>query len=166
MYRFTLDAASEFLFGSCVNALQTTELPYPTTLSPFSQSSPSHNATSELDFSTAFLNAQTAISNRERAGPIWPLGEIWEDKVKAPMKVINEYIEPIVHDALRKRGERDEEKKLLGVVSQGEKDVGEDETLLDHLVEKTLDPHILKDETLVILSSICLICPMADFSSV
>ncbi|KAF8723818.1 hypothetical protein AX14_009145 [Amanita brunnescens Koide BX004] len=69
--------------------------------------------------------------DRERFGWIWPLSEIWEDKTRKPMQIVDGYIEPIIQEALAK--------KKAGTFDT--KDTGdhldEGETLLDHLIRVT-----------------------------
>ncbi|KAF9070001.1 cytochrome P450 [Rhodocollybia butyracea] len=157
--RFTLDTATEFLFGSCVHSLAA-GLPFPRNVAqpvesgiatPISSSeklplSPNIPATKlAREFTKAFLEAQGIISIRERFPSIWPLLEIRKDKTKAPMKVINAFIEPIVAEAVAKM--KGQEKKNDSAVE----DIGEEDTLLDHLVKQTDDPVVIKDATLNIL---------------
>lgn len=136
MYRFTLDSATEFLFGHCVHSLNA-GLPYSHNVSNI----PANVLTPEKrlanDFSTAFLDVQFTVGRRERLGSVWPLWEIFEDKTTKPMKVVNAFIEPIIADAVAKKNDAWREK----VSEEGKK------TLLDHLVQVTSDPKILKDET-------------------
>ena len=136
MGRFALDSATEFLFGHCVHSLDA-GLPYPHNLS----NTPTNILTPEKqvanDLSAALLDAQFAVGQRERFGFVWPLREVFENKTKKPMKVIDAFIEPIVADAIAKNDIRREEKV-------SEEDEG---TLLDHLIQVTSDPKILKDET-------------------
>ncbi|KAF5393251.1 hypothetical protein D9757_000767 [Collybiopsis confluens] len=145
--RFTLDSATEFLFGSCVNSLEA-GIPYPdnSTLPALSSSLPT-TSTNNLarEFSNAFLEAQDAISNRERFNLIWPLLEIRKDKTEEPMKILNAFIQPIVTEAVEKM------KNMQGLTSEEKEDVEDNETLLDHLVKFTKDPVVLKDETLNIM---------------
>ena len=49
------------------------------------------------------------------------------------MKIVNAYIDPILKEALKKKSVWDEE---MGG-KRNEKDIAEDETLLDHLVKLT-----------------------------
>ena len=144
MSRFTLDSATEFLFGNRVHSLASST-PYPHTSNP-SHAEPGHSDAADA-FASAFLAAQVVISTRERLGWIWPLFEIWQDKSKAPVRIVNAFIEPIVREAIDKR---------RNPLAPGDGDVKiEDEkgeTLLDHLVSLTSDPVVLKDETYVTLS--------------
>ncbi|KAF9007215.1 CYP63 cytochrome P450 monooxygenase-like protein [Cyathus striatus] len=146
MSRFTLDSATEFLFGSCVHSLEST-LPYPHNAPPYLNAQV-HRSAADI-FARAFLESQEIISTRERLGWIWPLWEITKDKTKEPMEIVNAYIEPIIKEAIRKK----EEAMKEGIVREKriESEVAEDETLLDHLVGITTDPVVLRDETLNIM---------------
>ncbi|KAL4249120.1 cytochrome P450 family protein [Abortiporus biennis] len=138
--RFTLDAATEFLLGSCVDSLSS-ELPYPH-LAP--QAIHANNKTPAEDFSKAFAEAQVTVGRRLRRSILWPLFEFFKYDTEEPMKVVNAYIEPILRQALERSA----------VSTTDEKDidkVGEEETLLDYLVKHTKDPLVLRDETLNIL---------------
>ncbi|KAF9489714.1 cytochrome P450, partial [Pleurotus eryngii] len=153
MGRFTLDSATEFLFGSCVHSLNG-RLPYPydKQLLHYSNSQPSEEVADK--FADAFLQAQLIIAGRERMGWIWPLTEIWGDRTNEHMKVIDAFIAPIIKDAVQKKGLADEQKGLTGAATsdvEKKDDVSDDETLLDHLVKFTSDPVVLKDEVLNIM---------------
>ncbi|KAF8890928.1 cytochrome P450 monooxygenase pc-1 [Infundibulicybe gibba] len=146
MSRFTLDSATEFLFGTCVHSLSA-GIPYPHNITFALPDSASPHATRANEFAQAFLEAQEMIADRERTGWVWPLLEIFRERTKKPMKVVNAYIEPIIQEAL--------EKKRLAGPNSAEKhansEVGDDETLLDHLVSLTSDPKVIRDETLNIM---------------
>ena len=118
-----------------------------------------------MQFSAAFLRAQIVIAERERYGNIWPLLEIFNDRAREPMEVVNRYLDPVIRDAVG----RYKEKKAAG----GRREKGEEEgeeTLLDHLVtltsgwffffalsgfglgvDENVDTALLRDETLNIL---------------
>ncbi|KAG2139813.1 cytochrome P450 [Suillus bovinus] len=139
MSRFTLDSATEFLFGNCVHSLSA-GLPYP------------HNvATTEAltkktkiaeDFAQAFADAQTIVAQRSLKGWVWPLFEIFKDNTTAPMRIVKSFIDPILKEAIAKKQSH----------ASGEKNLdNEDATLLDHLVQTTTDPVVLRDEILNIL---------------
>ncbi|OCH92180.1 cytochrome P450 [Obba rivulosa] len=140
--RFTLDSATEFLFGTCVNSLDSA-LPYPHNASSPAKASTSTTASAEA-FAAAFNSAQHVISERGRTGWIWPLFEIFKDKSAEHMRVVDNFLEPVLKEALTKKERRIREETK-------EKDETEDETLLDHLVKFTSDPVVLHDETLNIL---------------
>lgn len=126
--RFTLDSATEFLFGTCIHSLDTT-LPYP-------WNAPSHlkvraNSPAEA-FARAFTEAQDVIVNRIRIGPIWPFWELMGDKSAEPMRIVDECLVPILETAVKKH----KEAKAAGLEDRPE-EISEDETLLDHLVKYT-----------------------------
>lgn len=50
----------------------------------------------------ALASSQTLTALRLRRGAIWPFMEFWGDKVKPHRKIIDEFIEPILVDALAK----------------------------------------------------------------
>lgn len=165
MSRFTLDSATEFLFGSCVHSLATV-LPYPFH-APSSltqrESSPAE------DFALAFTQAQDAVNFRVRMGPyIWPWFELFGSKTKGPMRVVDAFLDPILKAAVEKA----RVEKTLGTATSNDskEEIGEDDTLLDHLVKYTdggyivvrrpmnnsqltlvLDPKVLHDEVLNIM---------------
>lgn len=128
MSRFTLDAATEFLFGNSVESL-TAGLPYPDNATNIPTIVRTIQGDAANAFATAFLEAQNVISVRERFGWVWPLAEISKDKSYQPMQVVNAYIEPIVKDALARKRNLPAEEKVSGN--------GEYETLLDNLVSVT-----------------------------
>lgn len=159
MSRFTLDTATEFLFGNCVHSLSA-GLPYPHNVTL--QSALNETNSSVSAFTHAFLEAQQVIASRERSGWSWPLAEIWEDKTRKPMQIVDGYIKPIIQEALTKKAGSFDTK------DKGEH-LAEGETLLDHLIRVTegehmgflvlelhhectrIDPKVLKDETCVAL---------------
>jgi len=136
MGRFTLDSANEFFFGHCVHSLNA-GLPYPHNASDIPANILTPEEQVANNFSAAFLDVQTVVSQRERLGSLWPLWEIFENKTKKPMKIIDASVEPIVADAIAKKDDARHKEK---VSEEGEG------TLLDHLVQVTSDPKILKDE--------------------
>ncbi|EJD53569.1 CYP63 cytochrome P450 monooxygenase-like protein [Auricularia subglabra TFB-10046 SS5] len=139
--RFTLDSATEFLFGACVHALAS-PLPRPGEIMADGSRrvAPGAVLSRADEFVRAFNQAQVVISNRLWVGPIWPLYEFWQDKTKEPMKVIDAFIDPILAQALSKKKER----VALGELAADDKE--EAATLLDHLVMHTDDAKVIKDE--------------------
>jgi hypothetical protein len=152
--RYTLDSASEFLFGNDIRSLSA-GLTYPRTaiLSGDRKNEPSNG------FADAFTRAQISSVDRLRYGKLWPLVEFWEDKVKREMKNVHKFIEPIIEVAL--------ENKKNSVKTNA--DEGSEATLLEHLIEVTdgkccclfvfaqksciglPDPMIIRDEILNIM---------------
>lgn len=82
----------------------------------------------------AFAQSQELIAARARIGWIWPLFEIFKDKTKEPMRVVNGFLDPILKEAVHKHTTQKlpagfEDKEAVGEA--------EAETLLDHLVRLT-----------------------------
>ena len=94
--RFSLDAASEFLFGKTLDTLSAS-LPVPGT-----PMGPKGSATEDTwgSFISAFESAQQNITNRGRLGPIWPLFELFKDKNEEHSNVIRQWLSPLVQQAL------------------------------------------------------------------
>ncbi|KAJ6590254.1 cytochrome P450 [Mycena sp. CBHHK59/15] len=144
--RFTMDSATEFLFGSCVDSLHA-NIPYAHNVPFPPPQSRSAQAQTANRFIAAFSDAMQAIAERENLGHIWPLFEVFRDTTAAPMRIVSAFLDPIIHAAVEK-------KRLLAKAGQGGKALdgaGEGETLLDELLNSTSDPKVLKDETLNIL---------------
>jgi hypothetical protein len=85
--RFTLDSATEFLFGRNVDTLAN-DLPYPHHVVVSRNVDPSPAE----EFAKAFAEAQYIVSERSKLGRIWPLLEIFEDKTKKPMRVVDSFL--------------------------------------------------------------------------
>lgn len=141
--RFTLDSATDFLFGACVNSLDA-GLPYPANFRPLAASGSGGTEGTDLGsaaevFARAFGEALWWISVRSRIGDVWPLWEIFEDKTKKHMEVVNAYIEPILQEALSKKITNMEQmgEERTGQKTDGKEGIKDDETLLDHLVKYT-----------------------------
>ncbi|KAJ6478042.1 cytochrome P450 monooxygenase pc-1 [Mycena vitilis] len=139
--RFTMDSASEFLFNSCVHSLKA-NLPYSHNVAFPPPQSNAPEARAAMKFTGAFSDAMIAISKREVLGRIWPLFEIFGDKTAAPMRIISEYLDPVIHAAM--------EKKRLAEPQEKDDD-SEELSLLDDLLNTTSDPRVLKDEMLNML---------------
>ncbi|KAF8966456.1 cytochrome P450 [Flammula alnicola] len=136
--RFTLDSATQFLFGHNVESLSA-GLRYPDS-SPLANSPAFRNHPSNV-FVDAFLEGQTRSAVRGRVGPNWPLLEFWSDKIKPLRKVMDKFTEPVLIEALAKK----ESEKAI----QDDADHGD--TLLSHLLQHTQDTTVLKDELLNLL---------------
>ncbi|KAE9399487.1 cytochrome P450 [Gymnopus androsaceus JB14] len=140
--RFTLDSATEFLFGHSIGTLSD-PLPYP------SSHTGTINFTTQTEtfsarISRAFTDAQVATSRRGHLGAMWPLMEFWKDDVKETMQPVHEFLEPIMKEGVRRAKEAksaQSEESKMGLAE-------EHETLLDHLMEYTDDPILLRDEIL------------------
>ncbi|KAF7798903.1 hypothetical protein EIP86_010131 [Pleurotus ostreatoroseus] len=128
--RFTLDSATEFLFGACVDSLESS-LPYPYHAPPDLREQP---LTKAEEFARAFAQAQTVISERVRTGRIWPYYELSGSRTEESMRVVDSFITPILQEALKKhKDERDSGKPVQGK----DGDVEDGETLLANLVRYT-----------------------------
>lgn len=126
--RFTLDSATEFLFGKDVCSLSA-GLPYPPT-SEKAKMNDTFSTHPANKFAKSFLNAQLESSKRSKYSALWPLWEFWESKVDQNVKVMDEFIQPLLKDALA-------QKAKSGGKGAGDEEVGEDTTLLEHLVRQT-----------------------------
>ncbi|KAG6883821.1 hypothetical protein C0992_007694, partial [Termitomyces sp. T32_za158] len=129
MSRFTLDSAAEFLFGYNVQSI-TAGIPYPHNNFHVPPNSVSPQAHAANEFAAAFLQVQEAIARRNLYGWIWPLMEIFEDKTKKPMKIVRDFLNPIIKEALFRNANvpKDASKE-----EETESHVEEGETLIGHL---------------------------------
>lgn len=80
------------------------------------------------------------IARRMCYGTMWPLTEFWHDTMKVPMKIVHNFVDPIVAEAIKRKKE--------GHRSLKEKD---EETLLENLVNSTEDHITLRDEIMSLL---------------
>ncbi|KAJ7592412.1 cytochrome P450 [Mycena floridula] len=129
--RFTLDSATDYLFGKDVRSLSA-GLPYPPSVagSGYVKDHPSNK------FMTAFALGQHYSSLRARSGVHWRMMEMKRDEVLPLRKVINEFVDPIIDEMLEKQDVKIEE---------------DDESFLEHLVRHTQDHQILQDELINLL---------------
>jgi hypothetical protein len=124
-----MDSATEFLFGHDVGTLSA-GLPYPAS-SPIANSDEFLNHPSNK-FTHAFEAGQRFSSFRSGYGSIWPLAELWENKVKPYREIVDQFIEPVLVEALARRAaitkEPSADRKLVDTKG---------ETLLSHLISHT-----------------------------
>ncbi|KAK0439708.1 cytochrome P450 [Desarmillaria tabescens] len=139
--RFTLDSATEYLFGKDVNSTSA-GLPYPAG-SPLANNPHFVNHPSNV-FVKAFAAAQEQSAVRLERGQYWPLFEFSVDAVKPLRQVVNEFVEPLLVEALNRKTKSD---KLV----ENEKDSDENMSLLARLVENTDDTKVIRDELVNIL---------------
>ncbi|KAJ3969298.1 cytochrome P450 [Lentinula raphanica] len=136
--RFTLDTASEFLFGQTLNTLM---LELPGQGNHAVKMGPKGSAIDDEfgSFAWAFEDVQIKISTRMRIGNIWPLFEFFHDSTEKSNAVVHDFLRPLVDKALdrrnRKHIETDEE----------------DETFLDHLARSTEDRDTVRFQLLNML---------------
>jgi len=120
--RYTMDTATEFLFGQDVQSLSA-GLPYPSAYSGFVP--PRDHPSGK--FTHAFNRAQRYAFPRGFFASAWRLLDFWEDTVQTQMGMTNQFIDPLIHAALQKK--RDARGVYEANVDDG--------TLLDHLVQQT-----------------------------
>ncbi|KAF5374312.1 hypothetical protein D9758_004630 [Tetrapyrgos nigripes] len=145
--RFTIDSATEFLFGQDIQTLSEA-LPYPF-YSPRNVTSSNPTATGSESFSQAFARSFSAAQgytfSRARFGKHWPLVEFWKDRTKEEMNNVRQFMDPILESAVNRTREKRGQKGTSQAQSV-DREVKEGETLLDHLTNYTEDPVILRDE--------------------
>ena len=147
-----MDSASEFLFGHNVDSLSA-GIAYP----PYAEykNLPTFTNHSSNIFSRAFGQGQSLATARFALVEQWPLAEFWKDKILPERKVMDNFMEPLMLEALANRESR------LKHAEMGDTIDNEDLTLLSHLVRHTQDPKIIKDELINLLvagrDTVCLI---------
>jgi hypothetical protein len=139
--RFTLDSASEFLFGNNVESLSANIL-YPPSAAHLNKPS-FYNHPSTI-FVKAFTAGQSTTAVRSSFGNDWPLFEFWFDKVAPFRKIMDNFTEPLMEAALARR------KIELSNKGEDSKDDDEHENLLAHLVKHTQG----KDSLVILLSNL------------
>jgi hypothetical protein len=98
--RFTLDAASEFLFGKNMETLSGS-LPIPGETAMGPKGSAAEDTWGS--FAQAFDMAQVNITNRGRIGSMWPLFELFKDKNEEHCTVVKQWLDPIVERVLENK---------------------------------------------------------------
>ncbi|KAJ7062902.1 cytochrome P450 monooxygenase pc-3 [Mycena amicta] len=143
--RFTLDSATSFLFGKSIDSMSA-GLPYPES-SPLADSPAFHNHPSNT-YVRSFVQSQVFTVQRAALQRQWPLVEFWKDRVKPHRKIIDEFIEPILNEALAKKNKGTQGGEVDGKMTEVG---GEEETFLSHLVQATDDKEIIRDSIFNIL---------------
>lgn len=130
--RFTIDAASEFLFGKNLDTLSGV-LPIPGK----TPMGPKGSATEDAwgSFMGAFEMAQQIVTTRARIGYLWPLFELFGDKTEPHVKIIQNWLDPLVKQALEDRSQA-EKAGIANAIA--------DKTFLQHLVDSTEGSFIYK----------------------
>ncbi|KAJ3515203.1 hypothetical protein NLJ89_g1903 [Agrocybe chaxingu] len=112
--RFTLDSATEFLFGHSVDSLSA-GLPYPPSLAHLSPTS--FNTHPSNTFVDAFTEAQIISARRAGQGPDWALFEFFKDTVKPYRDIMDKFSSPVIQRAVQewqsKKDKKDEEHNTL-----------------------------------------------------
>ncbi|KAF8882235.1 cytochrome P450 monooxygenase CYP63 [Infundibulicybe gibba] len=137
--RFSLDAASEFLFGKNLDTISAS-LPVAgkTTMGP------KGSATTDEwgSFAQAFEMAQQIITTRGRIGHLWPLFELFWDKSEPHIKVIRSWLDPLVKQALNDK---------IRIQNAGLSNPVADKTFIQHLSDST---NASRDTTACVLTFI------------
>ncbi|TRM60413.1 cytochrome P450 [Schizophyllum amplum] len=140
--RFTLDSATEFLFGFDVNS-SGAGLPYPDgnslANSPEFVNHPSNR------FVEAFWEGQNLTAMRSRTGDTWKLLEFWKDTIKPCRTVVDEFTREILAEQDLHKGDIEARQGASGAKPN------ENDTLLQHLVAHTQDKRVLADEIINLL---------------
>ncbi|KAJ7199606.1 cytochrome P450 monooxygenase CYP63 [Mycena pura] len=137
--RLTLDAASEFLFGTDLQTLGAA-LPVPGR----TEMGPKGSATDDSwgAFAKAFEMAQQVITDRGRIGYLWPLFELFQDKNANNVAVIQQWLDPLVRQATEDK-RRAQQAGIQNSVAE--------KTFLQHLADSTDDTILIRDQLLSIL---------------
>ncbi|THH04268.1 hypothetical protein EW145_g5647 [Phellinidium pouzarii] len=137
--RFTLDTASEFLFGNNLDTLSLS-LPEPGK----AKMGPKGSATNDEfgSFAQAFEMAQCVITQRARLGYFWPVSELKKNRIKEAGQITKKWLDPIVRRAIDEKAKA----KRAGI----EAPISE-RTFLEHLAQSTEDVGLIRDELLSIL---------------
>ncbi|KAK7059973.1 cytochrome P450 [Favolaschia claudopus] len=144
--RFTLDSATEFLFGKSVDSISA-GLPYPYPSSS-SHSNSNFNSTHPSNtYVKAFVQAQLLTTKRVAYSSKWPLYEFWRDRVKPMRRVCDDYVGGILEEAV----ERKRAGTGHGMTPKGGEEEEQQETFLSHLVEATEDKEVIMDSIFNIL---------------
>ncbi|KAF7334449.1 Cytochrome P450 monooxygenase CYP63 [Mycena venus] len=137
--RFTLDAASEFLFGTDLQTLSGS-LPIPGKTEMGPKGSATHDSWG--DFAKSFEMAQQIITDRGRIGYLWPVFELFKDKNEGNMAVIRAWLDPLVRRAL-------DDKRMAE--KAGINSPVAEKTFMQHLADSTDDPVLIRDQLLSVL---------------
>ncbi|KAJ7279509.1 hypothetical protein C8J57DRAFT_1221171 [Mycena rebaudengoi] len=146
--RFTMDTATEFLFGQRPSR-SPHNVARPPAVAHLTEGGNKESTHMANEFIAAFNESMQFIAERGYLGEIWPLWEMFEDKTVKPMKVVGAFLDPVIHATVEK-------KRATGAASiqadgAREKHVQEGGTLLDELLNSTSDAKVLKDETFVVI---------------
>lgn len=136
--RFTLDAASEFLFGHNLGTLSGS-LPIAGKTAMGPKGSATHDSWGS--FAQAFEMAQQIVTTRARLGYFWPLFELFQDKTSPHTAAIRRWLDPLVKEAL-------EQKKVRSGASTSP--LGE-KNFMQHLADSTEDAVLIRDQLLSML---------------
>ncbi|KAI0294197.1 cytochrome P450 monooxygenase CYP63 [Russula brevipes] len=146
LQRFTLDAASLFLWGHALNTLdQPLTQPGRVVLGP-KGSAPADGGTEWDVFTNAFESVAVLITRRGVQGDTWPLLELFKDKTEEPIQVIMSWLEPLVREALSRKAKRREANGDTKVSTRDD-----DAVFLDYLADRTDDIEHIRYELITFL---------------
>ena len=123
--RFSVDSASEFLFGERLDTLHGS-LPDPEKAAVGSKGSATDDSFGA--FVNAFEASQQITTQRARRGYFWPIKELFHDEAVPHANVISDYLQPIVDRALAARNTM----KRAGMRSSADQN-----TFLEYLADNT-----------------------------
>ncbi|KAF7305559.1 Cytochrome P450 [Mycena chlorophos] len=124
--RFTMDSASELLFGKSVDSLK-------------GGGGVDADGRAENSFLKGYTSALAAVGMRDSRRWLWPLWELRQDGTKEGMEAVRSFLSPIIAVAVERKRARAEAEKT------------EAQNLLDELVNSTEDREVLMDEMVNIL---------------
>jgi hypothetical protein len=135
LQRLTLDAAALFLWGHALNTLdQPLTQPGRVVLGP-KGSAPADGGGEWDAFTHAFETVAVLITRRGVQGDTWPLLELFKDQTEEPIRVIMDWLEPHVRQALERKAKR---KEASGDAVVNARD--DDTVFLDYLADRTDGP--------------------------
>ncbi|KAI0076688.1 cytochrome P450 [Panus rudis PR-1116 ss-1] len=137
--RFTLDTASEVLFGEKLNTLHGA-LPIPGQTGLSAKGSATNDEFGS--FAQSFEKAQEIIIERTNRGYFWPIYQLFKDDVQPHAETIDRFLDPIISRVLLHK----QQMRKAGIVS-----TVEHSTFLEYLTDNTEDPKVLRDQLLNIL---------------
>ncbi|KAF4622458.1 hypothetical protein D9613_009471 [Agrocybe pediades] len=135
--RFSIDTASEFLFGKNLDTLSGS-LPVPGESSTASATNSDHWGS----FTQAFDAAKENITLRGRLGAIWPLFELFKDRNEQNCDVIRQWVDPLVQHALDCKGK---------MAQAGVSTPIDEKNFLQHLADSIDDPVLIRDQLISML---------------
>ncbi|KAF7334357.1 hypothetical protein MSAN_02375000 [Mycena sanguinolenta] len=102
-----------------------------------------------MDSSSEFLFGRNAHTLAAGAlGAAWPVTEFWHDRLAEPIRVVHEFLDPILSEAVARRAADSGEKQVAMEKHTADREVQEGESLVDYLLHYTQDRTILRDEVL------------------
>lgn len=136
--RFTMDTIFQVMLGECSGTLRG-HLPRAGHAQLGAMGSAHEASTGDpFDaFITAFGRAQLLVAQRTVRGQLWPLWELFDNKMAKEMRIVNAFLDPLVEAAQKKKALDSEDLERLEFREQ---------SLLDELVRSIDDPVVVRDE--------------------